>query len=310
METNNKSKDLTRPLRLLIGGFPCTRFSICQKSTDRETQPYSGEGWELFYNYLLAKEKFKPDYFLAENNQSISQAIKDEVSKLLGVDYIPINSALVSAQTRKRVYWTNIPGVEEPADRNILLKDILDSGTVDRDKSLCIARRYAGFCGSQSYLRRRYFGKSMGQAAFEGCTPEYQKELWKADPRKEYEDQIGYIRQLTPEEVEKLQTLPCGYTSGIPDRWRYECLGNGWTAEVIIHILSYLDIPKDYPIEVLSMYDGIATGRYCLEKLGYTNVTYKAYEIEKYAIQVAKKNYPDIIECGDAFDLRNDDWSY
>ena len=148
----------------------------------------------------------------------------------------------------------------------------------------------------------------MGQAAFEGCTPEYQKELWEADDRKEYEDQVGYIRQLTPEETEKLQTLPVGYTSGIPDRWRYECIGNGWTAEVIIHILSYIDIPKDYPIEVLSMYDGIATGRYCLEKLGYTNITYYASEIDKYAIQVAKKNYPDIIEIGDAFSIREDDW--
>lgn len=299
-----------RPLRLLIGGFPCIKFSIAQKSEDRETQPYSGEGWELFYNYLLAKEKFKPDLFLAENNQSISPAIKNEVSKLLGVDFIPIDSALVSAQTRKRVYWTNIPDVEQPEDRCILLKDILDSGTVDRDKSLCIARRYTGFSGSQSYLRRRYFGKSMGQAAFEGCTPEYQKELWKADDRKEYEDQQGCIRQLTPEEVEKLQTMPVGYTSCIPDRWRYECLGNGWTAEVIIHILSYIDISKDYPIEVLSMYDGIATGRYCLDKLGYTNITYKAYEIDSYAIKVAMKNYPDIIQCGDAYQVREDNWKY
>ena len=246
---------------------------------------------------------------MAENNQSISQAIKDEVSKLLGVDYIPIDSALVSAQTRKRVYWTNIPGVEQPEDRGVLLQDILDSGIVDRDKSLCITRRYAGFSGSQSYLRRRYFGKSMGQAVFEGCTPEYQKELWKADDRKEYEDQVGFIRQLTPEETEKLQTLPVGYTSGIPDRWRYECIGNCWTAEVIIHILSYVNIPKDYPIEVLSMYDGISTGMYCLDKLGYKNVTYFASEIDKYAIKIAKKNYPNIKEIGDAYQAREEDWS-
>ena len=85
MNTENENNTLARlngrPLRLLIGGFPCTKFSIAQKK-DRETVPYSGEGWELFYNYLLAKEKFKPDLFLAENNQSISQEIKDEVSKL------------------------------------------------------------------------------------------------------------------------------------------------------------------------------------------------------------------------------------
>jgi DNA (cytosine-5)-methyltransferase 3A len=70
------------------------------------------------------------------------------------------------------------------------------------------------------------------------------------------------------------------------------------------------DIPKDYPIEVLSMYDGIGTGRYCLDKMGFTNVKYKAYEIDKYAIQIATKNYPDIIECGDAFKIREDDWEY
>lgn len=307
-QTNNCCKN--RPVRILIGGFPCTKFSIAQKAEDRETQPYSGEGWELFLNYLIAKEKFKPDFFLAENNQSISEAIKTEVSNLLGVDYIPINSELVSAQSRKRVYWTNIPGVEQPEDRHITLQNILDSGTVDREKSLCIARRYAGFQGSQDYLRRRYFGKSMGQAIFEGCTPEYQRELWKADPRKVYEDQVGVIRPLTCEEVEKLQTMPVGYTKCIPERWRKEALGNGWTAEVIVHILSYMNLPKDTPIEVLSMYDGIGTGMYCLKKLGYTNITYKAYEIEPYAMKVALDNYSEIVECGDAFDLRKEDWSY
>ncbi len=299
-----------RPLRLLIGGFPCTKFSIAQKSEDREIKPYSGEGWELFYNYLLVKEKFKPDFFLAENNQSTAQAIKNEVSRLLRVNYIPIDSALVSAQTRKRVYWTNIPNIKQPKDRGILLKDILDSGTVDRDKSLCIGRRYSECTGSQSYLRRRYFSKSFYQIVFEDCSPEYQKELWRKDDRKEYKDQIGYVRQLTAEEVEKLQTLPVGYTAELSGRKRYGVLGNGWTAEVIIHILSHIGVPTDYPIEVLAMYDGIATGRYCLEKLGYTNITYKAYEIDPDAIRVAMKNYPDIIQCGDAYQVRDDNWEY
>lgn len=293
--------------KILLGGFPCTKFSIAQKSEVRETQPYSGEGWELFMNYVIAKEKFKPDFFIAENNKSTAQGIKDEVSKLLGVNYIGINSALVSAQNRQRVYWTNIPNVKQPKDKNIKLSDILESGCVDREKSLCLARRYAGFQGSQSYLRRRYFGKSMGQAVFENTTPEKQKELWKQDPYGEFQTE-GFIRQMTLIECERLQTLPDNYTYGIPTRWRYECLGNGWTAEVIIHILSYMNIPKDEEIVVLSMYDGIGTGRYCLEKLGYKNITYYAYEIDKYAIQVANKNYPDIIQCGDAFDVRKDDW--
>jgi DNA (cytosine-5)-methyltransferase 3A len=121
------------------------------------------------------------------------------------------------------------------------------------------------------------------------------------------------IRKLTVKECERLQTMPDGYVDGIvSDTQAYKCLGNGWTAEVIIHLLSYglKDVPKDYPIEVLSMYDGIATGRYCLDKLGYTNITYKSYEIDEYAKKVAMKNYPDIIQCGDAFDLRNDNWKY
>ena len=114
--------------------------------------------------------------------------------------------------------------------------------------------------------------------------------------------------------------MPVGYTKygiddngneiEIPDRWRYECSGNGWVADVIVHILSHIDLPKDYPIECLSLYDGIGTGRYVLDKLGYTNITYKAYEIDKWAKAIARKNYPDIQIKGDAFDLRNDDWKY
>lgn len=87
-------------------------------------------------------------------------------------------------------------------------------------------------------------------------------------------------------------------------------LGNGFTAEVIIHILNGVlkDVPRDEEIVVLSMYDGIATGRYCLDKMGFTNVKYYAYEIDKYPIAVAMDNYPDIIQCGDAFAVRENDW--
>ena len=111
-------------------------------------------------------------------------------------------------------------------------------------------------------------------------------------------------------ECERLQTLPDGYTSAVSATQRYRGLGNGWTAEVIIHILTgaLKDVPRDEEIVVLSMYDGIGTGRYCLDKMGFTNVTYYAYEIDKPAMTVALSNYPDIIQLGDAFDLRRDDW--
>lgn len=118
------------------------------------------------------------------------------------------------------------------------------------------------------------------------------------------------IRKLTPIECERLQTLPDNYTSAVSNSQRYKGLGNGWTAEVIIHILSgaLANVPKDEEIVVLSMYDGIGTGRYCLDKMGFTNVKYYAYEIDKFAMKVAQTNYPDIVELGDAFDLRRPDW--
>ena len=105
-------------------------------------------------------------------------------------------------------------------------------------------------------------------------------------------------------------TLPDGYTAGVADGHRYNALGNGWTAEVIIHILNgaLKDVPRDEEIVVLSMYDGIGTGRYCLDKMGFKNVTYYAYEIDKHAMKIATNNYPDIIQLGDAFNLRRDDW--
>ena len=118
------------------------------------------------------------------------------------------------------------------------------------------------------------------------------------------------IVSLTGITDERLQTLPDGYTSAVSATQRYRGLGNGWTAEVIIHILAgaLKDVPRDEEIVVLSMYDGIGTGRYCLDKMGFTNVTYYAYEIDKPAMTVALSNYPNIIQLGDAFDLRRDDW--
>jgi site-specific DNA-cytosine methylase len=223
---------------LLIGGSPCTYWSIAQKSENREITS-SGIGWELFNQYVKALNEVKPKYFLYENNYSMSKEIKNEITKTLGVNPIFINSDLVSAQTRKRLYWTNIPNVLIPKDKNIILADILQSGTVDRNKSLCVTRRYAGFSGSQSYLCRRYFGKSFGQAVFEKNIEEI-KEKWKKDPYFISSDKN--IRQLSIVEVERLQTLPDGYTNvnNVSDRMRYESIGNGWTVDVIAHIFSFI----------------------------------------------------------------------
>jgi DNA (cytosine-5)-methyltransferase 3A len=120
---------------LLIGGSPCTHWSVAQKPDRRETIS-SGVGWELFSQYVRALKESGCKYFLYENNKSMSAEIKAEITRCLGVDPILINSSLVSAQNRQRLYWTNIPSVQQPSDKGILLKDIIESGQVDRDKSL------------------------------------------------------------------------------------------------------------------------------------------------------------------------------
>lgn len=234
---------------LLIGGSPCTYWSIAQQPETRETTN-SGLGWDLFSQYVRALKESEIPYFLYENNYSMSQAIKDEITKALGVQPIHINSSLLSAQRRDRYYWTNIPcngNDHMPEDKNIKLQDILEYGYADRDKSLCIARRYAGFQGTESYLCRRYFGKSFGQAAFLSKQARDEvKKLWEndkyfdKDAPVEKNQQIRRIRQLTPKECERLQTLPDNYTEceGISNTERIEAIGNGWTVDVVAHILN------------------------------------------------------------------------
>lgn len=633
-------------IKLLIGGSPCTHWSIAQ-SKNRETKA-EGIGWELFENYEIAKEKFKPDFFLYENNWSASKEIKDQIQKELGCELMRINSKLVSAQNRDRFYVFNWE-VKQPEDRGVLLKDILETADyvpynpTSDDKSHTLTATYfkigenlmspygcenakqrvaipvrvgtyptenGELKGSQGQRIYSVEGKSVTQSANgggqgaktrlyavpcsynvpDGCeviitensircqrndkkhstvqgthvnfldgksqtvsvahvpkiiTPSY-KPIYEVKngmitiKDKTYPIKLkdGYyiIRKLTPVECERLQTMPCTktallfdfekmevysekwfiehqnrnarsaegkclrsqrlvslaerleesefalyveknlssnyrqtekpahlnaristeennsptecsgvtlnsmstaeknlefrkvgqsedfaqlivgmhslltktqhlgkvelhqngklfaiaengkmqlllsgeeimqlaedvakntntslkhiistisevgqstknleqilttlfffalnatdmftqiktqkkvllltereYTAAVSNTQRYKGLGNGWTAEVIIHILqgALKDVSRDEKIVVLSMYDGIGTGRYCLDKMGFTNVEYHAYEIDKYAIKVAMSNYPDIIQHGDAFQIRNENW--
>jgi len=128
---------------LLIGGSPCTYWSIAKNN--RETTP-DGMGGQLFMQYVRALRESSCKWFLYENNYSIHKNIKDFISEQLGVDPIMINSALVSAQTRKRCYWTNIPNVEQPEDKGILLEDVIIGGGygVHGQKSKCLTASYNG----------------------------------------------------------------------------------------------------------------------------------------------------------------------
>lgn len=135
----------------LVGGSPCTYWSIAQKN-NRETEA-SGLGWELFNQYVRALHEAKPRFFVYENNKSMSKAIRASIDEAFGFEAIGINSALVSAQNRQRLYWVgkrNEDGtyskvdIEQPEDRGILLKDILESGTAWQDKSFAYTTRCQG----------------------------------------------------------------------------------------------------------------------------------------------------------------------
>lgn len=129
---------------LLIGGSPCTYWSIAKRG--RETT-CDGLGWTLFQEYVRALRESGCRWFLYENNYSIHKDIKAAISQALGVEPVMINSALVSAQSRKRCYWTNIPGVVQPEDRGILLQDILESGVPIREKAYTLDAHYYKSCG-------------------------------------------------------------------------------------------------------------------------------------------------------------------
>jgi DNA (cytosine-5)-methyltransferase 3A len=299
-------------IKLLIGGSPCTFWSICRASTEseitRETKN-EGFGWELFRNYEIAKSKFNPDFFIYENVASMHDIIKKSVTCHLGCKPTMIDGGLVSAATRERYFWSNIPVHELPRDRNLVLGDILED-TVDEkyyydceydfhgfDKAVCATLHING----NDIVKRVNNPKFKCPTLTAVCGGNQQKKVFVGNR----------CRKLTPVEYERCMTLPDGYTSAVSNTHRYRGLGNGFTADVIIHILNgaLKDVPRDEEIVVLSMYDGIGTGRYCLDKMGFTNVRYYAYEIDKYAKQVAMSNYPDIIQLGDAFDVRHPDWT-
>lgn len=542
-------------MKILIGGSPCTHWSIAQ-TKNRETEA-SGIGWELFLNYRIARDKYQPDFFLYENNKSMSPAIRAQITAELGVEPVLINSALVSAQNRQRLYWAgkrNQDGtysqvaVEQPVDRGILLRDILESGVCWREKAYTLKANYAnagavnGVDGghfpatmaaepvrigtiendaknqafdSQQYrvyspdgkavtlcgnggglgaktglyavpvpepvnetvdgkaqcLRATYYkdgirnlvgntvdrktcvaipvpaaGRIVGRRINEqghrddynetiphfqyfevneepqktnclttvqkdnmiavpvrvGAMPNKDGEVGTSQSRRIYStdgksvslqarpngggadgaatglyavpagmawrgrengsafemrddqksnavaatghqsrlvieaadgkqmpvyevrggritikgktypiklaDGFYIIRKLTVTECKRLQTVPDTYAFPVSDTQAYKMLGNGWTVDVIAHIMSHFTGLTEEPVEVLSMYDGMSCGHIALDKLGTEITAYYATEIDKYAVQTTQHNYPDTMQLGDAFQVRAEDW--
>lgn len=312
----------------IVGGSPCTYWSIAQKN-NRETEA-SGLGWELFSQYVRALHEIKPQFFIYENNKSMSKAIRESITEAFGFDAVCINSALVSAQNRQRLYWVgkrNDDGtyskvdVQQPEDRGILLRDILD-GAVKKDYKSMIAEPIACRCRgrkdkngngyakyecrndhksntldtnitngsmvaervgdmpkpdgeiskSQGYRIYSSDAKSITIASnsggigsntglyampvkFENGIPT--KAISSSDGKtytvysvlngiiviksKEYPIKLkdGYyiIRKLSVNECKRLQTVPEWYEFPVSNAQAYKMLGNGWTVEVIIHLI-------------------------------------------------------------------------
>lgn len=456
-------------MKILIGGSPCTHWSIAQ-TKNRETEA-SGIGWELFLNYRIARDKYHPDYFLYENNKSMSPAIRAQITAELGVEPVLINSALVSAQNRQRLYWVgkrepdgtySQVRVEQPEDMGILLRDILESGVCWREKAYTLKANYfkssvtnamdgghfpspmaaepiivngmeSGKArtvdahtgklesnlvprinnpnpakqqydciavpvpepvnetvdGKAQCLRATYYkdgirnmvgntidrktcvaepvrigtiendaknqtfdsqqyrvyspdaksvtlcGNGGGLGAKTGLyavpvipdgkgrfvikaaggkeIPVYEVRGGRITIKgKEYPiklaDGFCIIRKLTVTECKRLQTVPDTYAFPVSDTQAYKMLGNGWTVDVIAHIMNHFTGLTEEPVEVLSMYDGMSCGHIALDKLGVDITVYYATEIDKYAIQTTQHNYPETVQLGDAFQVRDDEW--
>ena len=234
------------PIDLLIGGSPCQWFSVAWKMLNFD-DPRS----KLFFEFVRILKEVKPKYFLLENVK-MKKEWQDIISRELWVEPIEINSSLVSAQSRRRLYWTNIPNVTQPQDKWILLKDILQEN-VDEEYNFSKERMSWLVDVVDGEVRIKQATKKGYIVAEEwdgisisfpnSTTRRWRVVKWKANTLVTQWDSYVYdkvIRKLTPIEYERLQTLPDNYTEWVSDTQRYKILGNGRTVDVIAHIFKNL----------------------------------------------------------------------
>lgn len=231
---------------LLIGGSPCQDLSN-YKYDRGDVKGLEGDKSNLFYHFVRALRECKPKYFLLENVASMEQKWADVITEELGVEPIMINSDLVSAQLRKRLYWTNIPGITQPEDKGILLKDIVVPSDEVPEKYWY--HREFTYNGDDKKVQCTLLGSGLMRNMREcyNLNSKCNTLLCDGDggnrQKKIYQD--GRCRKLMPIEYERLQTLPDGYTEGISDCRRYTAVGNGWTVDVIAHIFEHLKEGED-----------------------------------------------------------------
>jgi len=227
--TKVSASDLPK-IDLIIGGSPCQSFSALGK----------GEGFDgksgLFFEYVRLLEevrKVNPDVLFLLENVKMKKEWRDVITQHMGVEPIEINSSLVSAAKRTRLYWTNIKGVTVPKDKNISFDDI-DDGTRNWIEDERIAK-IAAWKAQQKPLKNATTIGSRGKLpclTARGYNQYHSGMILITDGQN--------YRYLTNEEAEKAHNLPVGYTSIGNDRERSHAIGNGWTVDVIAHIFSHI----------------------------------------------------------------------
>ena len=247
------SEELPR-IDLLIGGSPCQNLSIAMVTEHRKG--LDGDKSGLFYEYYRLLQETNPTYFLLENVGSMRKSDEEVITELLGVDPIRINSKLVSAQLRNRLYWTNIPNINQPTDKNIELNDILVDGWSDRDKARCLLESESRPLTTPIKMFHRYYSTGFTTLIFKseqhyiGCVKHYESHF-KGMSAKEIDKELKNsnidisvyegVRYLNQFELEELQTVPKGYTEVLSRNLAAGLLGDGWTVDVIAHILSFME---------------------------------------------------------------------
>ena len=233
--------DSIMPIDMIIGGSPCQDLSN-YKYDRGEVTGLNGEKSGLFYEYIRILKYVKPKYFLLENVASMEDKWKDLMSEIIGVQPIMINSALVCAAERKRLYWTNIPNVEKPKDKGIVLKDIVVDAKDVPDKYWYTKYPITVHEGDVKVKATINLNGHRQAKEVYGLNHKCNTLLCDGNGgnlvKKIYQD--GRVRKLLPLEYERLQTLPDYYTDCVSDSRRYTAIGNGWTVDVIAHIFKGL----------------------------------------------------------------------
>lgn len=219
--------DFETEIDIVMFGSPCQTFSVAMKRelrTGFENKEKSG----LFFECYRVLKEINPKYFLMENVARMKAEDKNTITQMLGIEPVRINSSLVSAQLRDRLYWTNIPNVSIPQDKKILLEDIIESGYTDRKKSRALLVSDSRPLKDKKKMIHRYRNTGFTTVVYE---------------EKGNDNSVRYFTQT---ELERLQTIPEGYTKCLTRNEAANVLGDGWTVDVITHILKGIKEEKTW----------------------------------------------------------------